>query len=71
MTTYQIEFECSNCQHRYELEIKLGVKAKGKGLSCPYCGVIDDGSFQHFRPWRYAYADRLRDIHCRIAGKDE
>lgn len=60
--TYGMEFVCSNCGHVYELKVQKGVIAKGQGRMCPYCGCIDDGSFQYRKPMRIRYMESMANV---------
>lgn len=41
-TTYEMEFECSNCKTKFVRSIPKGVGAKWQGGECPYCGREDN-----------------------------
>jgi DNA-directed RNA polymerase subunit RPC12/RpoP len=46
--TYKMKYICSNCGTSFIEDIKVGLRAIGKGGSCPYCGVIDDSQKDTF-----------------------
>ena len=46
---YLMEFLCSNCGTKFEVQIRKGTPAAGKAGICPNCGVRDNvaGVGQH------------------------
>lgn len=39
---YLMNFECANCGHKFERQIRKGTPAHGQAGICPNCGVRDN-----------------------------
>jgi len=46
---YLMNFECSNCGHRFQKQVRKGTPAHGQAGPCPNCGVRENmpGVGQH------------------------
>jgi DNA-directed RNA polymerase subunit RPC12/RpoP len=41
LMNYDVEYQCSNCYHKFNKKLKKGTPAKGAGGVCPNCGCKD------------------------------
>jgi DNA-directed RNA polymerase subunit RPC12/RpoP len=41
---YMMNFECANCGHKFEKQLRKGTPAQGQAGICPNCGVRDNTS---------------------------